>query len=243
MFQPRTFRNRLLFHVCTNLALLFLIASVGFVCLRPYKKDQAAQVYDQWICRRGNSANGVSLMFNVYWGADEVYRILDILQAYQAKATFFIGGSWADDNEKCVQEIAARGHEIGNHGYFHKDHSTMTESQNRAEIVSCSEFLRQVIGSPVLLFAPPSGAYNDATIKAALELGMKTVLWSRDTVDWRDKNSALIYTRATKNVKGGELILMHPMQETANALKDILTYYQLHGFCAITVSENVQTGG
>jgi peptidoglycan/xylan/chitin deacetylase (PgdA/CDA1 family) len=72
---------------------------------------------------------------------------------------------------------------------------------------------------------------------------MKTMLWSRDTVDWRDKNSALIYTRATKNVKGGELILMHPMQETANALKDILTYYQLHGFSAITVSENVQTGG
>ena len=64
-------------------------------------------------------------MFNVYWGTDEVYQILDILTEHEAKATFFIGGCWADDNVECLKEIYAQGHEIGNHGYFHKEHSKM----------------------------------------------------------------------------------------------------------------------
>ena len=72
---------------------------------------------------------------------------------------------------------------------------------------------------------------------------MKTILWSRDTIDWRDKNAALIYTRATKNIKGGEFVLMHPMKETADALGDILTYYQTCSLRAVTVSENLQNGG
>ena len=72
---------------------------------------------------------------------------------------------------------------------------------------------------------------------------MKTILWSKDTIDWRDKNAALIYTRATKDVKGGELILMHPMKETADALNDILKFYNDNHFKIITVSENIGIKG
>ena len=69
---------------------------------------------------------------------------------------------------------------------------------------------------------------------------MKTVLWSRDTIDWRDKNASLIYTRATKGVKGGEFVLMHPMQETADALEDILKYYESVSLSVVTVSEHLK---
>ena len=71
---------------------------------------------------------------------------------------------------------------------------------------------------------------------------MKTILWSRDTIDWRDKDASLIYSRATKNIKGGEFVLMHPMKETADALDDILTYYETCALRAVTVSENLQDG-
>ena len=54
-------------------------------------------------------------MFNVYWGTDEIYQILDILDQYTVKSTFFIGGCWADDNVACLREIVRRGHELGNH--------------------------------------------------------------------------------------------------------------------------------
>ncbi len=70
-------------------------------------------------------------------------------------------------------------------------------------------------------------------------MGLKTILWSKDTIDWRDKNKSDCYTRATKDVKGGDLILMHPMEHTLAALPEILSYYKQQGLRAITVSENI----
>ena len=229
--------------IATNLALGLVVVSVGFACLYPTDGAVAADVGEANVYRRGNAANGVSLMFNVYWGTEEVLRILDVLDSKGGKATFFVGGSWADDNAGVLTEILSRGHELGNHGYFHKDHSAMNESANRQEISVCNEFVRLATGKQMTLFAPPSGAYGKASLSAAEALGMKTVLWSRDTVDWRDKNASLIYTRATKNITGGELVLMHPMKETADALLDILIYYETKGLSAITVSENLEQSG
>ena len=72
---------------------------------------------------------------------------------------------------------------------------------------------------------------------------MKTILWSRDTIDWRDKNAALIYSRATKNIKNGDFVLMHPMKETADALDDILKYYAANDLKTVSVSDNLQKEG
>ncbi len=227
--------------ILTNLALGFLIISVGAVCLAPPKTTvtdgKTEQIY------RFGSANseGVSLMFNVYQGTQEVYQILDILQAHEAKATFFIGGCWADDNVECLKEIFSKGHEIGNHGYFHKDHKKLDASQNQKEISDCNRFIELAIGVKPILFAPPSGSYGSAMLSACETLQMKTILWSRDTIDWRDKNASLIYTRATKDIKAGDLVLMHPTKDTVSALENVLKYYQTHSLKAITVSENIQT--
>ena len=221
----------------TNLAVIFLTMSVGLVCFLPSDAQSVAAANE--VYRRGYSQNGVSLMFNVYWGTDEVYQILDILDEYSAKSTFFIGGCWADDHIECLKEIVRRGHEIGNHGYFHKDHNALTEAQNREEILRCNQFIYLSTGVQVTLFAPPSGAYGDATLSAAKRLNMRTVLWSNDTIDWRDKDASLVYTRATKNVTAGALVLMHPMAHTVKALPDILKEYKRRGLTAITVGENL----
>lgn len=232
-------------NIATNCALSLLIFSVGVVCLFPVKSSEVVDVGGESDVYRSAPAetDGVSLMFNVYWGTEEVYRILDTLDAHESKATFFIGGCWADDNVACVKEILSRGHELGNHGYFHKDHSALNEEENREEISLCNRFVQLMTAKEMTLFAPPSGAYGKASLAACAALNMKTILWSRDTIDWRDKNAALIYTRATKNIKGGEFVLMHPMKETADALDDILTYYQTCNLRAVTVTENLQNGG
>lgn len=182
---------------------------------------------------------GVSLMFNVYQNTQNVYDILNILDEYDAKATFFLGGSWADDNVDCVREIAKRGHEVGSHGYFHKSHDKMNYEQNLAEIRTSVKLLNAILGSEISLFAPPSGAFNDHTITASASLGLKTIMWSRDTIDWRDNDRSLCYSRATKNLKNGEFILMHPMDVTVSTLPDILKYVRESGLNAVTVSYNI----
>lgn len=225
----------------TNVFLAVIVFGIGAVCFLP--SVSTASNIDGNLYYRGKSVNGVSLMINVYWGTKEVEGMLSVLEEYGAKATFFLGGSWADDNTECIQKIVDGGHEIGSHGYFHRDHSTLTYQENVQEIGNSVQFISLVAHMPVTLFAPPSGAYNDDTLKASSALGLKTVMWSRDTIDWRDKDESLCYRRATQDVSGGELILMHPMEHTLAALPSILQYYYDNGLTPITVSENIQDKG
>ena len=229
--------------LATNLVMGVLTFSIGALCLAPMEENVSAGGKTE-ISRFADGENtGVSLMFNVYWGTEEVYRILDTLKAYEVYATFFIGGCWADDNVDCLRDIYSAGHEIGNHGYFHKDQDKLDLTGNRKEIADCNRFIELALGITPTLFAPPSGAYGEDTLTAANDLNMKTVLWSKDTIDWRDKNAALIYTRATKGVKNGDFILMHPVKETADALPDILDFYQKNGLKTATVSQNLRKDG
>jgi peptidoglycan/xylan/chitin deacetylase (PgdA/CDA1 family) len=227
--------------IATNLVLGVLILSIASLCLSPSLNTVNSQEDVSEIYRKATlESEGVSLMFNVYQGANEVESILQILEKNQAKATFFIGGCWADDNVNTLKAIHEAGHEIGNHGYFHKEHDKLGYQANLQEIKACNQFLELAIGQKITLFAPPSGAYNDATLEACKTLGMKTVLWSKDTIDWRDHDCSLIYTRATKNVQKGDFILMHPTKQTVQALNDVLKYYEKQGLKAVTVSENLK---
>ena len=221
----------------TNGVLALVLVVVGVVCFYP----TAAHVsgLEDRVHYRGTSGDGVSLMFNVYWGTQEVESILEVLAAYDAKATFFIGGSWADDNTACVRKIVEAGHEVGSHGYFHRDHTTLGYEGNVEEISRSVQFLQLAAGVPVTLFAPPSGAYDEDTVNAAESLGLRTVMWSRDTIDWRDKDEETCYLRATEDLQAGELILMHPMEHTLAALPRILEYCNMHSLRPITVSENL----
>lgn len=186
----------------------------------------------------GFSSN-VSLMINVYWGTEYIEPMLDALDDYGAKATFFIGGSWADKNIEIVELISSRGHEIGNHGYLHRDHKKLTIEQNKEEIIITSRLLTNITGKKINLFAPPSGSMGNNMTLVCEELDYKIIMWSKDTIDWRDKDADLVYTRATKNIQGGDFILMHPTAHTLSALPRILEHYKNMGVKSITVSENL----
>ena len=237
-------KENLSLKIVSNLVLGVLVLSVGALCLSPAQENIQTDGEETKVYRSaGEHGVGISLMFNVYWGTDEVYRILDILSKNQAKATFFVGGCWADDNVECLKAIYQAGHEIGNHGYFHKDHTKLDLVANQKEINDCNRFVKLALGTECTLFAPPSGAYSDNTLSACKALNMKTILWSKDTIDWRDKNPSIIYTRATKNAQIGDFVLMHPMTATADALDDILKYYEKNSLKVVTVSENLQENG
>lgn len=225
--------------VSINIALAAIVLVVGLVGF--WGGNAAAVSYKSENLYYGGDENGncVSLTFNVYEGTEIVEQILDILDEYKAKATFFIGGSWADDNIDCVREIYNRGHELGSHGYFHKDHSKMSYEANLEEIRPSIKLLEMICGQKIDLFAPPSGAFAENTLNACTELGLKVIMWSRDTIDWRDKDVNLIVNRATLNLNAGEIILMHPKAQTVNALPAILNYIREHGLTADTVSRNL----
>ena len=227
-----------LISVITNLVLIAVIVTVSLV---GYFGGSAVTVSKESsnLFYSAENGSGVSLMFNVYEHTDNVLKILDVLDEYGAKSTFFIGGSWADDNVDCVREIFRRGHEIASHGYFHKDHSRMSVDENLEEIRPSVKLLNMICNTKVTLFAPPSGAFCEATINACISMDLRVIMWSRDTIDWRDKNVNLIFKRATENLKTGEFVLMHPTDCTVDALPKILSYIRDNGLSAVTVSRNL----
>jgi peptidoglycan/xylan/chitin deacetylase (PgdA/CDA1 family) len=185
------------------------------------------------------SKQNVSLMINVYWGTEFILSMLDVFDKYNIKTTFFIGGSWAMKNNEILIEMHNRGHEIGNHGFNHKDHKQLSFERNEEEIYTTHKLVKSILDIDMTLFAPPSGAFSENTLKVARNLGYETIMWNKDTVDWKIKDKQTIYERAVKKPHGGDLILMHPTEASLAALEDIIDFYLKKGFNLTTVSENI----
>ena len=181
----------------------------------------------------------VSLMINVYWGTEFLVPMLDLLDEKDVKVTFFVGGLWVSKESEILMEMVRRGHEIGNHGFYHKDHKNLSLEKNQEEIYVTHQLVKTLTGIEMNLFAPPSGSFSRLTLQSAKNLGYKTIMWTKDTIDWRDKDSKVIYDRAVKNPKGGDLILMHPTKATLDTLDEIIDFYLQKGFNLTTVSKNI----
>lgn len=232
------FRNEKKFvHFTCNVILACLIFAVVAVSVFSPLVTDTYVVSSPAYYNGDKSSDKVSLMVNVYWGTEYLDSMLESFDKYNVKTTFFIGGCWAGKNNEMLKKIASKGHEIANHGYYHKDHKKLNEEQNRNEIVMTQELIEGILGAKTNLFAPPSGSFNVRTLKVADSLGYKTIMWSLDTIDWRDKNTQIIYKRATEKTKGGDLILMHPTLNTAQALDDILKTLRDKGLTISTVSD------
>ena len=226
--------------IVTNLILVVIFVAVLAVTFIPesivpiYGGSTVGAIYN------GNRDNKkVSLMFNVYENTEVVEEIVKTLDVYGAKATFFVGGCWADDNKETLDLILKSGHQIGNHGYFHKDHKKLDYDANKQEISLTGTIVEALCGAKLDLFAPPSGSFSELTIEACYDLGYKVIMWSKDTIDWRDSDRNLIFKRATANLENGDLILMHPKTHTLSVLPEILQYYKTAGFSVVTVENNL----
>lgn len=222
----------------STIVICFLLFSVTCVCFFSTGNSIVVSSNKEQPIYYGNKQNKVvALMFNCYENAELITKISETLLQYGFKSTFFLGGCFIDDHLDLVEYLLESGHEVGNHGYFHKDHSALSYEQNFNEIKRTHDLISSVSGIQTTLFAPPSGAYSNNTLEVCKNLGYKVIMWSKDTVDWRDKNSKTVYNRATENISGGDFVLMHPTEHTLSALKDILDYYLSKGLVAGTVSQ------
>ncbi|MGB8954711.1 MAG: polysaccharide deacetylase family protein, partial [Tumebacillaceae bacterium] len=187
---------------------------------------------------RGNpQKKQMSLMINVAWGTEYLEEILSILDTNNVKATFFLDGSWAAKNGNVAKKIVEKGHEIGNHAYTHPDMAKLGAERTAQEIVRTNDAIQKATGIRPKLFAPPSGSYNDLTVKTAHGQGMRTILWTLDTVDWKRPPAAAILNRIVPKAHNGALVLMHPTEPTVTALRTMIPELGKKGYHLVTVSE------
>lgn len=226
-------------HVTCNILLGLTILLVFALSVFSPIVTQAYMASNGAIYKGNTQSNNVSLMINVYWGTECLDEMLNTLKDNDVHTTFFVGGCWVAKNNDMLKKIYEGGHEIGSHGYFHKDHVKLSATQNRDEIYMTGELVKSIIGVEMNLFAPPSGSVNEKVVNVATQMGYQTIMWSKDTIDWRDKDEEVIFKRATSNISSGDLVLMHPTECTARALDRIIKEIKSKGLNITPVSNTI----
>ena len=175
--------------------------------------------------------NKICLTINCAWGADDIPQILDILDAFNVKTTFFMLGKWAENNPDAARAIYQRGHEIGNHSYNHVLPVTNEDTRKGKEAIE------KVVGVSPKLYRAPSGEYTKACIDYAYSLGMIPIQWSADTVDWKYTEIESL-ERLRKDTKSGGIMLFHNDTDTIlSLLPKVLKEFQEKGYTFVRLSE------
>jgi probable sporulation protein (polysaccharide deacetylase family) len=187
---------------------------------------------------RGNPEKPmVAFLINVAWGNEYIPGILATLAAHQLESTFFFDGSWTEDNPELAKNIYEAGHEIGNHAYSHPDLGFCSPKETLEEINKTNMIIEETLGLKPVLFAPPSGSFSEVTVETADGLGMKTILWTVDTIDWQKPLAEEMVNRVVSQVENGSMILMHPTRPTAQGLDAMISGIREKGYQLGTVSD------
>ncbi len=182
----------------------------------------------------------VALTFDAAWGSDKTEQIVEILKSEGVGGTFFLVGFWIEANEDKVKIIDEAGLDIGTHSNTHPKMSTLSAEQIREELTTSINLITNITGKSVKFFRAPYGDYNDTLISVAGELGLTTVQWSVDTLDWKGLSAEEILERVKQNVQNGAIILCHNNSDhILEALPLIISYLKSEGYEMVNISELV----
>lgn len=162
-------------------------------------------------------------------------RILDILEANNSVATFFVVSRRIEQDAEILKRMDRLGNQIGNHTANHKDLTKISSEQIKTELNIVNDKLKKIIGKEASIVRVPYGATND-NVKASV--GYPIIMWNIDTKDWQSKNAKSTEKEVLSKVKDGDIILMHDLYtSTANACEVIIPNLIEQGYQLVTIDE------
>lgn len=180
----------------------------------------------------------VAISFDAAWGDEFTDDILDTLDKYNVKTTFFLVGFWVDKYPDWVKEMHERGHEVGNHSSTHPHMSKLSKADIAKELKVTGDKIFEITGVQPTVFRPPFGDYNNLLIETAEELGYYTIQWDVDSLDWKEMGVQPVVDRVTRNVKNGSIILFHNNAKyVAEFLPLVLERLQEQGYKIVPISD------
>ncbi|WP_074035044.1 LysM peptidoglycan-binding domain-containing protein [Exiguobacterium profundum] len=177
-------------------------------------------------------------------GADgaNTNKILDKKTKNNVKATFFLTGSGANNHPQYIKNIAAKGHQLGNHSYTHPDFTKLTATQMKSELDRTEALIKSLTGKTTKpIFRAPFGAVNSTVLSGVGAAGYGyTIQWNIDTIDWKGLTASQINTKVQTNIKPGSIVLMHTgagAPGTPLALPTMISQLKAKGYKFVTVSQ------
>ena len=168
-------------------------------------------------------------------------RILKTLKENNSVATFFVVGNRVPMYSDTVKKAYDMGCEIGNHTYEHKSLPNLSETEVKRQISKTNKEVKKAIGEKPVIMRPTGGATN-ANVKQWV--GMPSIIWSIDTLDWKTRNADSTKRAVLGHVKDGDIVLMHDLYSaTATASETIIPELVRRGYQLVTVSELAECRG
>jgi polysaccharide deacetylase family sporulation protein PdaB len=185
----------------------------------------------------------ISISFDCAWGTEYTESILNCLAQNDIKCTFFAVQFWVEKNPDMAKKIVEAGHELGTHSRTHSYMSKLSEAKIEDELKTSSEAIEKLTGKKVTLFRAPYGDYNNLLIDTAKRMGLYTIQWDVDSLDWKNLSATEIALRVVNGVKSGSVILCHNNGlHTAEALPMIFSTLKNKGFEFVPIGELIYTG-
>lgn len=167
--------------------------------------------------------------------------IANILEEYNASATFFEVGYNIKAHPEITKELSERGFEIANHTTDHSKLTKLTETKYLTKINDNNTLFKELTGKDMPYLRPPYGSYND---KIKANAGVPIVTWSLDTRDWESRNKDKVIEMVINNIKEGDIILFHDLYEsTRDAVKELMPLLKEQGYQAVSVGELFKSKG
>ena len=185
-----------------------------------------------------------ALSFDVAMEADGIQLLIDILERYGVKATFFVAGSWAEKYPQAAKALRDAGHDVENHSDDHPHMPELSKEEMLQSIRDCNEKVEAATGKRPTLFRAPYGDYDDALLDVLEEMGMQCIQWDVDSLDWKDKSADQILSRVTAQTTPGSIIRFHnDAKNTSAALPGVIEALQQDGYSLVPVSRLVRKEG
>lgn len=220
-------------------AFVFMICALIFFASTPGRAVLASGITRQLpIYSVQKDDKVVALTFDAAWGNEDTNDLIDILDRYDIKATFFVVGQWVDKYPESVKALADAGHEVMNHSNTHPYMTKLSEEQIAEEINTCADKIENVTGVRPILFRPPYGDYSDLVVNTAKAVEHYTIQWDVDSLDWKESGVQDIVDRVLSKAAPGSIILFHNAAKyTPQALPTVIEGLIQQGYTFAPVSE------
>lgn len=185
-----------------------------------------------------------AISFDAAWGNEQTDDLLDTLDEYEVKTTFFLVGSWVKKYPESVKKIAEKGHDVGNHSSTHAHMPALSADKMKKEITDCNECVKKLTGKSPTLFRAPYGDYDNNVVNMVKSLDMYCVQWNIDSLDWKDPSVEQIVKNCTDKLVPGSIILLHNgAANTPAALPKIIEGIKDKGYKIVPISKLIPKGG
>ena len=186
----------------------------------------------------------IALTFDAGWLYENTETLLNLLDKYNVKSTFFARGLWVKDHPDLASEIINRGHDLENHSLTHGHMNTMTDAEVQNEIRQTTDIIKKTTGFLPELFRPPYGEYDERLLRILKAEGYNyTIMWTVDSYDWAEEMNGVKITkdylvkRVLNKASDNGIILMHVGgYETIKALPEIINGLKSEGYELVKVN-------